>query len=55
MNKLVTYFQVRQSARDALDRYLKIVEERGWDIDGLLGKLNLYALATRAFDPLTPA
>jgi hypothetical protein len=54
MSPLNEYFQVRESACDALDRYLIFADERDWDIEGQFGKLHLYKLAADAFDKTTP-
>jgi hypothetical protein len=54
MNKLNEYYQNRQSACNALDRYLKFTNDNYWDIGGQCGKLHLYKLASRAFDSRTP-
>lgn len=54
MTQLNVYFNDRQSVYNALERYLQLVDQRGWDIDGRLGKLHLYSLASHAFDSTTP-
>jgi hypothetical protein len=54
MSKLNEYYQIRQSTYNALNRYLKLADDRQWDIGGQFGKLQLYALAGRAFDSRTP-
>jgi hypothetical protein len=54
MANLVEYFQNRQAASTALERYYLFSEKNNWDIRGDTGKIRLYSLMLHAEDPSTP-
>jgi hypothetical protein len=53
MDKLVRYFQERQAAEAALERYYQFAKEQNWDIGGSTGKIRLYSLMLQAMDSHT--
>lgn len=51
MRELVDYFQNRESAYAALERYFEFSKNNMWDVGGSTGKISLYSRMFKAIDP----